>query len=128
MDNKKRYNVKRLLFRHLKKEHAFWSYDPASVSLARMGDDFLIEKVLYHLDWDDIMRLFAIYPKAQIKDVWKKRLCPLGDYFGNMNYLYAAVLFDVKNPKRYIRIQKNKFLKDKINAGERLISQNEESV
>ena len=47
-----------MLFRHLKKEHAFWSYDPKSVTLARMGDDFLIEKVLYHLDWEDIMKLF----------------------------------------------------------------------
>jgi len=56
MSSQKRYNIKRLLFRHLKKEHAFWSYDPALVTLARMGDDFLIEKVLYHLDWDDIMR------------------------------------------------------------------------
>ena len=88
-----------------------------------MGDEFLIEKVLYHLDWEDIMRLFKIYPKTQIKEVWKNSLCPLGQYFGRMNYLYAAVLFDIKNPERYIRIQRNKFIKNKINAGERLISQ-----
>ena len=61
---------------------AFWSYDPKSVSLARMGDNFLIEKVLYHLDWDDILKLFEIYPKKQIKNVWKEKLCPLGQYFG----------------------------------------------
>jgi len=115
MANQKKHNTKRLLFRHLKKEHAFWSYDIASVTLARMGDEFFIEKVLYHLDWDDIMRLFEIYPKSQVKEVWKSRLCPLGDYFGRMNYLYAAVLFDIKNPKQYIRIQRNKYIKNKIN-------------
>ena len=88
-----------------------------------MSDDFLIEKVLYHLDWEDIMRLFEIYPKTQIKEVWKNNLCPLGPYFGRMNHLYAAVLFDIKKPERYIRTQKNKFIKNKINAGERFISQ-----
>ena len=90
-----------------------------------MDDDFLIEKVLYHLDWDDIMKLFEIYPKSQVKEVWKNFLCPLGDYFGRMNYLYAAVLFDIKNPKQYIRKQKNLYIKKKINEGQRHISQNE---
>ena len=128
MADDKKYNIKRLLFRHLKKEHAFWSYDPASVTLARMGDDFLIEKVMYHLDWEDIMRLFEIYPKTQIKEVWKNSLCPLGQYFGRMNYLYAAVLFDIKNPERYISTQRNRFIRNKINAGERIISNNKASI
>ena len=122
MFNNRRYNIKRLLFRHLKKEHAFWSYDPASVTLSRMEDDFLIEKVLYHLDWDDIMKLFEIYPKTHIKEVWKNKLCPLGNYFDKMNILYAAVLFDIKNPKRYIKIQGNRYLKNKINDGQRVIA------
>ena len=116
MPNDKKYNKKRLLFRHLKKEHAFWSYDPESVTLARMGDDFLIEKVLYHLDWDDIKILFEIYPKKHIKRVWKEKLCPLGQYFGRMNILYALVLFDVKNPERYIRVQRNKHIRNITNA------------
>jgi hypothetical protein len=117
MANSKKYNIKRLLFKHLKKEHAFWSFDSQTVTLARMGDDFLIEKVLYHLDWDDIMRLFEIFPKTQVKEVWKNHLCPLGEYFGRMNILYAAVLFDIKNPERYIRTQKNKYIKNKIADG-----------
>jgi len=122
MVNNKKYNIKGLLFRHLKKAYAFWSYDPASVTLSCMGDDFLIEKVLYHLDWDDIMKLFEIYPKTHIKEVWKNRLCPLGNYFDKMNILYAAVLFDIKNPKRYIKIQGNRYLKNKINDGLRVIA------
>jgi len=124
MCSRKKYNIKRLLFSHLKKEHAFWSYDPSSVTLARMGDNLLIEKVLYHLDWDDIMKLFEIFPKYQIKEVWKNQLCPLGNYFDKMNILYATILFDIKNPKRYIKIQTNRFIKNKINDGLRIIAAN----
>ena len=109
-------NIKRVLFRRLKKANVFWSYDPKSVTFARMDDDFLIEKVLYHLDWEDILRLFEIYPQKQIKEVWKNKLCPLGDYFGRMNVLYASVLFDIKNPERYIKVQRKKFIKSKINV------------
>jgi len=118
--NDRKYKIKRLLFRHLKKEHAFWSYDPKSVTFVRMTDDFLIEKTLYHLDWEDIKRLFEIYPKAQIKKVWKNKLCPLGQYFGRMNVLYASVFFDIKNPERYIRIQRNKHIKNQINVDQRI--------
>jgi hypothetical protein len=120
--NDRRYNVKRLLFRHLKKELAFWSYDPESVTLARLGDNLLIEKVMYHLDCEDVVRLFEIYPKAQIKNVWKNNLCPLGKYFDRMNYFYAAVFFDIKNPNRYIKIQTNRYLNKKINAGKQIIT------
>jgi len=91
-----RYNIKRSLFRHLKKELAFWSYDPKSVTLARMSDSLFIEKVMYHLDCDDVVRLFEIYPKALIKNVWKNNLCPLGKYFDRMNYFYAVVFFGIK--------------------------------
>ena len=124
MVSDQKYNIKKMLFRHLKKEHAFWSYDPKSVTLARMGDDFLIEKVLYHLDWEDIMKLFEIYPKTHIKEVWKNKLCPLGNYFDKMNILYATVLFDIKNPKRYIKTQSNRFIRKKINEGQRIIASN----
>ena len=82
----------------------------------------LIEKVLYHLDWDDILKLFEIYPKNRIKEVWKNKLCPLGNYFDKMNILYAAVLFDIKNPKKYIKTQSNRYLKNKINVGQRIIA------
>jgi hypothetical protein len=109
--NNRKYNIKRLLFRHLKREHAFWSYDPATVSLAQMEDELLIEKVLYHLDWEDIMRLFEIYPKTQVKEVWKNHLCPLGQYFGRMNILYAAVLFDIKIPNDISGLKETNILK-----------------
>jgi hypothetical protein len=128
MISNQKYKIKKMLFRHLKKEHAFWSYDPQTVTFARMGDDFLIEKVLYHLDWDDIMKLFEIYPKTQVKEVWKNHLCPLGDYFGRMNVLFATVLFDIKNPERYIRVQRNRYVKNRIDAHKRLDSQDRANI
>jgi hypothetical protein len=105
--------IKRKLFRHLKKAHAFWSYDPRSVVFSNMDDDFLIEKVLYHLDMDDIDLLFSVYSKKKIKEVWKHRLCPRGEYCLLINRLYAYILFDVKNPDRYIKIQQTKFINKK---------------
>jgi len=93
-----------------------------------MSDDFLIEKVLYHLDWEYIMKLFEIYPKKQIKNVWKNNLCPLGKYFGRMNILFAVVLFDIKNPERYISNQRNKHIKNKLSENERFISELKTSI
>ena len=100
-----------LLLRHLQKENAFWSYDPATVSLKNIDDDMLIEKVLLHLDIDDINRLFGIYSKAKIKKVWRTRLCPLEPYYNGINRLFAYIYFDVKNPDRYIKTQCSKHLK-----------------
>jgi hypothetical protein len=95
----------------LKRERAFWSYDPKSVTLARIGDDFLIEKVLYHLDWDDIMKLFEIYPNSQINRVWKNELCTAGCWLEDTNRLFAYILFDVKNPDKYLKNQQRNSLK-----------------
>ena len=103
---------KALLFRRLQKENAFWSYDPASVSLKTMNDDMLIEKVMLHLDINDINRLFVIYPKAKIKRVWSACLCPLEPYYNSMNRLFAYMYFNVRNPDRYIKFQCKKHKKE----------------
>jgi len=103
---------KKFLFNRLKKENAFWSYAPSSVLLKNMDDDTLIEKVLLHLDIDDINRLFALYPKAKIKKVWRTRLCPLEPYYNGLNRLFAYIYFDVKNPDRYIKRQSKKHIKE----------------
>ena len=87
MRSDKKYHLKRQLFTRLKKEHAFWSYEPKSVTVARMGDNLLIEKVMYHLD-----------------------------------YFYAVVLFDIKNPQRYLKVQMNKYIRNKINAAQQIIT------
>ena len=103
---------KALLFRHLKKENAFWSYDPASVTLKNIDDNMLIEKVMLHLDIDNINRLFALYPKAKIKKVWRTRLCPLEPYYNGLNRLFAYMYFDIKNPDKYIKTQRTKHIKE----------------
>jgi len=103
---------KALLFRHLQKENAFWSYDLASVSLKNMDDDMLIEKTLLHLDIDDINRLFIMFPKTRIKKVWRTRLCPLDPYYNGLNRLFAYMYFDIRNPDRYIKMQGVKHKKE----------------
>ena len=102
---------KKLFFKHLQKENAFWSNDPASVSLENMNDDLFIEKVMLYLDIDDINRLFSIYPKSTIKKVWQTRLCPLDPYYNGLNRLFAYMYFDIKNPDRYIKTQCTKHIK-----------------
>ena len=103
---------KALLFKHLKKEKTFWSYDPESVSIKNMDDDMLIEKTLLHLDIDDINRLFTMFPKSRIKKIWRTRLCPLEPYYNGLNRMFAYIYFDVKNPDRYIKIQCRKHIKE----------------
>jgi len=103
---------KKILFNRLKKENAFCSYAPASVTLKNVDDDTLIEKVLLHLDIDDINRLFALYPKTKIKKVWRTRLCPLEPYYNGLNRLFAYIYFDVKNPDRYIKRQSRQHIKE----------------
>ena len=100
------------LFRRLQKENAFWSYDPVSVSLKNIDDDMLIEKVMLHLDINDINRLFVLYPKTKIKKVWRNRLCPLEPYYNKLNRLYAYMYFDIRNPDRYIKYQCRKHKKE----------------
>jgi hypothetical protein len=65
--------IKSELFRRLVGSHAFWSYDPASLTLGSTTDEMLIYKVLVHLDLDDICRLFTLYDGSLIREVKKSR-------------------------------------------------------
>ena len=114
MNRAYKYRIKRNLFNGLKAAHAFWSYDAESITLSGIDDDMLIQKVLYHLDIDQSRQLFQIYSKQRIKEVWKNRMCPLGDYCKMLNRMYAYIYFDIKNPDRYLKIQSNRFIKRKI--------------
>ena len=105
---------KNLLLRKLKKENAFWSYAPASVTFRNVDDDTLIEKVMLHLDIDSINQLFEIFPKTHIKRVWQTRLCPLEPYYNGLNRMLAYIYFDIKNPDRYIAQQSRKHIKELI--------------
>jgi hypothetical protein len=90
-------------------EKAFWSYDESSIVL--IPDDVLIEKVLLHLDIEDVQSLFSLFPKKKIQKVWREVVLSRDPHYHNLNRLYAFLLFDIKHPDRYIRYYKNKHIK-----------------
>lgn len=107
MDSEKLHNC---LVKKLHKEHVFWSYDRNSIN--QIPDDTLIEKVLLHLDMDDIKILFKLYPKTKIQRVWKENILSQDPMYHGLNRLYSFLLFNIKHPDRYIREQKNKRYKN----------------
>lgn len=93
------------LFEKLKQVHAFWSFNDRDVD--EIEDDFLIEKVLVHLDIDDIIKLYHLFPEKDIMQVWKRKLLPNNEIYSSLNRFYAFWLFGIKDPDNYIK----KFLK-----------------
>jgi hypothetical protein len=91
---------------------AFWSYDASLIK--EIPDDVLIEKVLVHLDIDDVQSLFKLYPKSKIQSVWRNRILSQEPMYHGLNRLYAFMLFEIKNPDRYIRDFKNKLYKSRL--------------
>jgi nitrogen-specific signal transduction histidine kinase len=105
MLNEQLYNT---LVEKLHNRCVFWSYD---VTLNRIPDDILIEKVLLHLDIDETLSLFTLYPKKQIKRVWKENILSQEPMYHGINRLYCWFLFGIKDPDRYIRENRNKHYK-----------------
>jgi len=102
----------KFLINRLHQEHAFWPYDISGIN--QIPDDVLIEKVLLHLDIDDIKILFKLYPKTKIQRVWKDKMLAQEPLYHGLNRLYSFLLFDIKHPDRYIRYYKNKRYKQVI--------------
>ena len=107
-----RNKIRQSLFRKLKRENAFWSYDPASVTLRTCDDDTLICKTLIHLDIEEINQLFGLFEKEKIQTVWERELCIQGDYYRRLNKFLAYCYFDIDNPEKYIRKIEKRHLKD----------------
>ena len=105
--NKLRQN----LFRKLKEENAFWSYNPESISLRNCDDETLIYKTLIHLDIEEINKLFILYDKIKIRAVWERELCIQGDFYRRLNKFLAYYYFNIDNPKKYIRAIERRHLK-----------------
>jgi hypothetical protein len=103
--------IKLDLFRQLVEARAFWSYDPKSVTLENTTDEMLICKVLVHLDVEEINKLFLIYPKKQIKTVWRDRLCIQPSYYYRLNKFLACAYFGIKDTTRYIERAANEHFK-----------------
>lgn len=95
--------IKLELLEQLKKEKAFWSYAPESVSIDNVRDDQLIALTMRYLDLDEIKQLFNIFPFKKIKDAWKKLLVPEGEYLYTLNRFFAWYYFKAKNPDAYLK-------------------------
>lgn len=104
MENGNQNIEKRKLIDKLINEHAFWSYKVNNAYAIK--DETLIEGVLLHLDIEDIIKLYHLYPKKKLMEVWKKKLIPNEHYY-SLNRFYAFWLFDIKNENRYLQIQLN---------------------
>ena len=87
------------LWRQLEKMGCLWSY----AKDAKVDDELLIEKALLYLEFEDLHKLSDLYPMKQIQGVWRKRLVPQGDYYGIINWLLAAMFFDIKKPDKYLK-------------------------
>ena len=101
--------IRKALSSKLHRINAFWSYEPASVK--QIPDDVLIEKVLEHLDIEDIRLLFLLFPKKDIKRVWKEKMLRQEPDLHGLNRLYAFLFFDIKDPDKYIRNYKSRWNK-----------------
>lgn len=100
----------KVLVSKLHKEHAFWSYQ----NVESISDEALIANVLLHLDIDDILSLFRLFPKRTVQKVWKDKMLSQEPLYHGLNRLYAFLFFNIKNPDRYIRDFKNKCYKSVI--------------
>ncbi len=102
-DRKKILEVKGMLVDKLKEEHAFWSYEPLSVSVSTIDDANLIALTMRHLDLPEIKQLFTIFSYAKIKKAWKNILVPEGNYLYTLNRFFAWYLFKSKKPDAYLK-------------------------
>ena len=94
-------NVREQLFRKLKEENCFWSYDVSKMK--SISDEALIEHVMLYLDIEDINKLFALFGYKKVKRVWLDRVAPQGEMFRQFNILYAWYYFGAKRPEAYVK-------------------------
>lgn len=93
---------KRFLLKQLENKGCLWSYAPNQND--PIDDDLLIEKALLYLEFEDLHSLSELYPIRYMRDVWRKRLVSQNEYYGIINWLLAAMFFDIKKPDRYLKI------------------------
>ena len=101
-------NVREQLFRKLKEENCFWSYDVSKMK--SISDEALIEHVMLYLDIDDINQLFPLFGYKKVKRVWLDRVAPQGEMFRQFNILYAWYYFGAKRPEAYVKSIKTRHI------------------
>jgi hypothetical protein len=92
---------KEILSKKLIERNSFWSYKMRLDT--PIPDDILIEKTLIYLDIEDINKLFNLFPKRKIKQIWRNRLVIQGNYYHRLNKLLAWMYFGIKKPDQYIK-------------------------
>ncbi len=101
-------DVRKELFRKLKKENCFWSYDVSKMK--SISDEALIEHVLMYLDIADIDKLFDLFGYRKVKRVWLDRVAPQGEMFRQSNIFYAWYYFGAKRPEAYVKSIETRYL------------------
>lgn len=99
-------DIRNQLIRELAMNRVFWSYkkpDPDSIP-----DDILIEKTLTNLDIEHINKLFLIFPKRKIRNIWNEKIVVNDAQFHSMNLLFANLYFYIKDPDGYLEKCLNK--------------------
>ena len=91
---------KHALWKRLERKGCAWSYakNPEAID-----DELLIEKALVYLDFEEMHLLCDIYPRRVLRRVWRERLVPQGSYYNIINWLLAAMLFNIHNPDKYLK-------------------------
>lgn len=93
--------ARKQLFRKLKKDNCFWSYDVSK--MRSISDESLIEYVLLYLDIKDIDQIFLLFGYKKVKRVWLDRVAPQEEMFRPYNILYAWYYFGAKRPEAYVK-------------------------
>jgi len=119
--------IRKQLFEELRDKRYLWSYDYMTVNEHSLTDEQLVEKVLMHLDMQSINKLFLVFPKHYIKEVWKQHLCPLEPRYHSTNVLFATIFFKIKNPHRYIKTQANRMIRKNTHQYDRSTPKNRRS-
>lgn len=93
--------IRKKLVRQLIDENCLWSYDTSKIT--DLPDELLVEKVLVYLDLKEIKDLFNILSYKKIKNIWKERLVPQGEYYYMLNRFFAWYYFGAKKPDAYLK-------------------------
>lgn len=107
-DKKAADSLKKELYKLLLEQNSFWSYDMSNVSI--IPDDKIILNTLIYLDIPEINSLFRIWNKKFIKKVWREQMAIQGDYYRSLNLFLAWRYFDIKEPRKYLKMIETKHI------------------
>ncbi len=93
--------TKEKLFNKLKNKGIFWSYSQ-DLTYEKAGDRLFLEYLLKYGDFDDLVVVFKLYPKEEIKSVWEERLKD-DKRFIKLNLMLARLFFGMDVESSYFK-------------------------